>query len=57
MSTIVYRRRGDITLGRWVRSFRGVQEAAWFARDDLRPFLTLWFPLVRDRLSQRLRRR
>ncbi len=45
-STIVYRRRGDITLGRWVRSFRGVQEAAWFARDDLRPFLTLWLPLV-----------
>ena len=58
MSTIVYRRRGDLTLGRWFRSFRGgVREAAWFARDDLRPFLTLWFPLVRDRLSQRLRRR
>jgi predicted ATP-grasp superfamily ATP-dependent carboligase len=56
-STIAYRRRGDITLGRWVRSFRGVREAAWFARDDLRPFLVLWLRLVTDQLSGWLRRR
>jgi D-aspartate ligase len=55
-STIAYRRRGDITLGRWLRSFRGVREAAWFARDDLRPFLVLWLRLVTDQLSGRLRR-
>jgi D-aspartate ligase len=56
-STIVYRRHGDITLGAWLRSFRGVREAAWFARDDLRPFLALWPPLLSRRLLRRLRRR
>jgi D-aspartate ligase len=40
-SSITYRRRGDITLGGWVRSLRGVREAAWWARDDPLPFLAL----------------
>lgn len=55
-STVVYRRRGDITLGAWARSFRGVREAAWFARDDLRPFLALWARLLKDRIPGRRRR-
>jgi predicted ATP-grasp superfamily ATP-dependent carboligase len=55
-SSLVYRRRGDITLGAWARSFRGVREAAWFARDDPRPFIALWPQLLRDRVSRLVRR-
>ena len=34
----IYRREGTLTLWQWLRSFRGVQEVAWFALDDLKPF-------------------
>jgi predicted ATP-grasp superfamily ATP-dependent carboligase len=33
-----YWRRGLLTPGAWLRSLREVDELAWFARDDLRPF-------------------
>jgi D-aspartate ligase len=33
-----YWRRGDLSIASWLRSLRGIDEAAWFARDDLRPF-------------------
>ena len=39
-----YRKDGKLTFFEWVRSFRGVQETAWFAADDLRPF---WDMLLR----------
>lgn len=45
-SSIAYRRRGDITLTEWVRSFRGVRETAWFAAEDPLPFLALWVRLL-----------
>jgi D-aspartate ligase len=54
MSSIVYRRRGDLTLLGWIRSLRGVREAAWFAADDPLPFLALlatvllWLPRRRQ---------
>ena len=56
-SSIVYRRRGDIRLGTWLRSFRGVREAAWWARDDPLPFLALWPRLAAERLRSLVRRR
>lgn len=31
-------RRGELSLQSWLSSLRAVDEAAWFARDDLRPF-------------------
>jgi D-aspartate ligase len=31
-------RRGELSLRRWLRSLRGIDEAAWFAADDLLPF-------------------
>lgn len=34
----IYRREGTLTLWQWLRSFQGVEEAGWFARDDLKPF-------------------
>ncbi|HYR06591.1 MAG TPA: hypothetical protein VEQ60_02405, partial [Longimicrobium sp.] len=37
-SSLDYGREGALTLLEWMRSLRGVQEAAWWARDDLRPF-------------------
>lgn len=50
-SSIVYHHRGDIRLGTWLRSFRGVRETAWFARDDPFPFLALWPTLALDRIA------
>lgn len=38
-SSLRYHRDGRLSVGAWLRSFAGVQEAAWFARDDLRPFV------------------
>jgi predicted ATP-grasp superfamily ATP-dependent carboligase len=34
-------RGGDLSLGEWVRSIRGVRESQWFARDDPMPFVEL----------------
>jgi len=45
-SAVVYRRRGDITLMEWIRSLRGIREAAWFAADDPLPFLALWLAVL-----------
>jgi D-aspartate ligase len=41
LAGLKYRRNGDLTLSAWGRSLAGVREAAWFATDDLRPFLTM----------------
>ena len=38
-SSLDYAREGSLSIGEWLRSFRGVQEGAWFAWDDLRPAL------------------
>jgi D-aspartate ligase len=38
LSAISYWRTGELGLRGWLASVRGVDEAAWFARDDLRPF-------------------
>lgn len=42
-SSLKYWRDGKLTLTQWLRSLRGVQEMAWFAPDDLKPFIVwLW---------------
>jgi D-aspartate ligase len=56
-STLTYRRRGDITFSGWVRSLRGVREAAWFAADDPLPFLALWLGVLIYWLPKRLLKR
>src|SRR5260370_35590221 len=33
-----YRRDGKITFWQWIRSFRGVEEGAWSALDNMAPF-------------------
>jgi predicted ATP-grasp superfamily ATP-dependent carboligase/ubiquinone/menaquinone biosynthesis C-methylase UbiE len=37
-SSVRYRRDGRLAVRDWLRSFGGVRESAWFARDDVRPF-------------------
>jgi predicted ATP-grasp superfamily ATP-dependent carboligase len=41
LSSLTYGRDGRLSARGWLTSFRGVEEAAWFARDDLRPLLGL----------------
>lgn len=55
-SSVVYHRRGDLTLTGWLSSFGGVRETAWFALDDPLPFLTLWLKLLVKRGPVPLRR-
>ena len=38
LTAISYWRRGEIGLRSWLSATRGVDETAWFAGDDLRPF-------------------
>jgi D-aspartate ligase len=38
IAALGYWRSGELGLRSWLTSLRGVDEAAWFARDDLRPF-------------------
>jgi predicted ATP-grasp superfamily ATP-dependent carboligase/ubiquinone/menaquinone biosynthesis C-methylase UbiE len=40
-SSLRYHADGVLSVGAWLRSFTGVGESAWFARDDLRPFAAL----------------
>lgn len=48
-----YRQEGGLSLGEWIRSYRGIDETAWFARDDIMPFLRVFG----DLLTRRFRRR
>jgi predicted ATP-grasp superfamily ATP-dependent carboligase len=38
LTAISYWRRGELSLRAWLAAMRTVDETAWFARDDLRPF-------------------
>ena len=40
-STLDYFREGSLTFGGWVRSFKGLEEGAWFAWRDPVPFLLM----------------
>ena len=47
IAALAHRREGDLSLRSWLASVRRADEAAWFARDDLAPFVlagvrTLW---------------
>jgi D-aspartate ligase len=47
ISSPAYIRDGSFTVRGWIRSYRGVREAAWFAADDLRPFLAMCWRSIR----------
>jgi D-aspartate ligase len=43
LASLGYHRAGDLGLRSWLSSLRGTRrELAWFARDDLAPFLLMW---------------
>jgi D-aspartate ligase len=37
-SSLFYYRSGELSIAEWIRSLRGLEESAYFALDDLRPF-------------------
>lgn len=41
LSSPTYRRDGKLSLWRWIRTYQGVEEGAWFARDDMVPFVMM----------------
>jgi D-aspartate ligase len=49
-------RRGSLTPRAWLSSLRGVDELAWWARDDLRPFRAMALRLVPYAIGGLLRR-
>ncbi|NKQ56054.1 carboxylate--amine ligase [Amycolatopsis sp. K13G38] len=56
IAALAYWRRGELDLRSWVGSLRTVEETAWFARDDLRPFGLMclrmgWRAMTRRRTS------
>lgn len=55
-STLDYAREGGFSIGDWADSFRGVEEAAWFASDDPRPFLRVFARTLRRIAGAAVRR-
>jgi predicted ATP-grasp superfamily ATP-dependent carboligase len=47
VSSAKYYKDGVLAPREWLRSFRGVREAAWFSRDDPRPFAAMWMKSIR----------
>jgi len=43
ISSPTYFRHEKLNLKGWLHSYKGVEEASWFARDDLAPFLMVWW--------------
>ena len=52
VSSAKYYKDRALRPGEWLRSFRGVQEAAWFSRDDLRPFGAMWMRSLRYAVNE-----
>jgi predicted ATP-grasp superfamily ATP-dependent carboligase len=43
-----YRRNEKLSVWDWLCSYRGVEEAMWFASDDLVPFIAMGWRLIRQ---------
>lgn len=57
LASLGYHRAGDLSLRSWVSSLRGTRrELAWFARDDLAPFLLMCVRLLLRGVQRALRR-
>jgi len=50
-SCLDYRREGSLTIRQWLRSLRGIEEAGYFAWDDLAPFWRLGVTAMRSLFS------
>jgi predicted ATP-grasp superfamily ATP-dependent carboligase len=47
ISSLHYRREGTLSIEEWIKSFRGVEEAAWFSWRDPVPFFRMLGSLLR----------
>ena len=59
VSSVDYAREGSLSLGEWIRSFRHVEEGAWFSWADPVPFLAKagqFLGQVLTALGRRIRR-
>jgi D-aspartate ligase len=54
-SSIRYYRDRNLELGQWLRSYRGVDETAWFSWDDPFPFFIILARFIREVVSHRMR--
>jgi D-aspartate ligase len=52
VSSFRYHYEKSLTFRQWISSFRGVQESAWFAKDDPSPFLMMFTNSSRKVLSK-----
>lgn len=43
ISSAHYSRDGSISPRDWLRSYQGIEEASWFAMDDMKPFFGMWW--------------
>lgn len=57
LSSLTYARDGSLSLWGWLRSLRGIEEGAWFARDDPIPFVAAGAFLARKAVARAMRRR
>ena len=57
LSALSHWRKGELRLASWLGSVRGVDEMAWFARDDLRPFGLMCMRMGSRAISRPLTRR
>jgi D-aspartate ligase len=53
ISSLRYFKDKKLKIGEWIKSFRGVQEWAWFAWDDIIPFFVMCFGYIRNFFSRR----
>jgi predicted ATP-grasp superfamily ATP-dependent carboligase len=53
VSSLRYYRDGVLSPGEWLRSFRGVEETAYFAADDPAPFFRMVWNHLKKKLSNR----
>lgn len=51
-SFLRYRKDGKLTFGKWLKSLAGVEEAAYFANDDMRPFWNMCSRSLRRKMAK-----
>jgi predicted ATP-grasp superfamily ATP-dependent carboligase len=56
LAALRYWRDGELRPGSWLASLRSVDELAWFARDDLRPFGLMCTRMAARAITRRFRR-
>lgn len=56
VSSPSYCRHGRLGIRGWIGSYRGVEEASWFARDDLAPFFSMGWRSLQWALEQKFKK-